>query len=64
MKEPLSKHWLFAWVALSCAAGFLQGAALASTADHSQFKGLQQDFNPDRLSPRLAWSATPKLQTR
>jgi hypothetical protein len=46
MKKPLymSMNWLFAWVVLTCTAGLLQGIALASTADHSQFKGLQQDF--------------------
>ncbi len=40
----MSMNWLFVWVVLLCAAGLLQGTALASTADHSQFKGLLQDF--------------------
>jgi octaheme c-type cytochrome (tetrathionate reductase family) len=46
MKKPLymSMNRLFAWVVLTCTSGLLQGIALASTADHSQFKGLQQDF--------------------
>lgn len=34
---------LAAWL-LACAAGLLHAAAFASTADHSQFKQLQQDF--------------------
>ena len=36
--------WRFVGMLLSCVAGLLQGAAYASTADHSQFKSLQQTF--------------------
>jgi octaheme c-type cytochrome (tetrathionate reductase family) len=47
MKKPLLMPGmgLFAGVLLSLAASLFPGAALASTADHSQFKGLQQDFD-------------------